>query len=483
MNDKSWGGRFDEDLDAAALRFSASVDVDSRLWRQDIAGSIAHTRMLGAQGILSAEDATRIIAGLERIAVEIEAGRFAWDRAKEDVHMNVESALSAAIGEAGGRLHTGRSRNDQVATDMRLWTRDACHGTAGRIDELLCVLHGRAASNLAVLMPGYTHLQRAQPVRLSHHLLAWCEMLERDHARLRDAARRMNRSPLGSGALASTTFPLDREATARELGFDGITHNSLDAVGDRDFLVEAVAALANCAVHLSRIGEELVLWSSQEFGFVQMSDAFTTGSSMMPQKKNPDMAELVRGKSGRVVGDLVSLLVMLKGLPLTYNRDMQEDKAPAFDAFDTVDACLQILAGSLAGARFNAAAMRAALQRGFVDATELADYLTAKGVPFRQAHHVAGRLVKRALDAGKTLPELTLEEMRAESPELDAGVYAALEPETAVERRALIGGPARAQVAAELASWRARLSARGHTPEEVARRFGAQVRTQLNAQE
>jgi argininosuccinate lyase len=473
MSEKNWGGRFDEDLDAAALRFSASIDVDKRLAPQDIAQSIAHARMLGARGIVSADDSARIIAGLEQLAAEVAAGRFPWDAAKEDVHMNVESALSANIGEAGGRLHTGRSRNDQIATDMRLWTRGACHQSALRIDELCCVLWARARASLDVLMPGYTHLQRAQPVRLSHHLLAWCEMLERDRSRLIDAARRLNLSPLGSGALAGTTFPIDREATARELGFDGITRNSLDAVGDRDFLVEVVAALANCAIHLSRIGEELVLWSSQEFGFVQMSDAFTTGSSMMPQKKNPDMAELVRGKSGRVVGDLVTLLVLLKGLPLTYNRDMQEDKPPVFDAFDTVDACLQILAGSLASARFDAAAMSAALRRGFVDATELADYISAKGVAFRQAHHAAGRLVRRALELGKTLPELTLDELRAEAPELDAGVYQALEPETAVERRALPGGPARAYVQAELDAWHARLTARGLLPEDVARRFGA----------
>jgi argininosuccinate lyase len=474
MSDKNWGGRFDQDLDAAALRFSASVDVDSRLWRQDIAGSIAHARMLGARGILAAEDVTRIVDGLTRIAAEIEAGRFTWDTGKEDVHMNVESALTAAIGEAGGRLHTGRSRNDQVATDMRLWTRDACHATARRIDELLCVLHARATTSLDVLMPGYTHLQRAQPTRLSHHLLAWCEMLERDRERLLEAARRMNRSPLGSGALAGTTFPLDREATARELGFDGPTRNSLDAVGDRDFLVETVAALANCAIHMSRFGEELVLWSTQEFGFVQMSDAFTTGSSMMPQKKNPDMAELVRGKSGRVVGDLVTLLVLLKGLPLTYNRDMQEDKPPVFDAFDTVDACLQILAGSLATARFDPARMRAALREGFVDATELADYLVTKGVAFRQAHHVAGRLVRKALALGKTLPELSLGELQSEDPSIGDDVYRALDPETAVERRALVGGPARARVSAELDALLARLSARGLDLEEVGRRFGIQ---------
>jgi argininosuccinate lyase len=473
MSDKSWGGRFDQDLDAAALAFSASVDVDKRLAAQDIRGSIAHARMLGARGIISREDAERIIAGLQQVEAEIQSGAFAWDPAKEDVHMNVEVALSARIGEAGARLHTGRSRNDQIATDMRMWTREACFATAARIDALLCVLCVRGAGTIDVLLPGYTHLQRAQPVRLAHHLLAWCEMLERDRERLLDAARRMNRSPLGSGALAATTFPLDREATARELGFDGVTRNSLDAVGDRDFLVEAVAALANCAIHMSRIGEELVLWSSQEFGFVQMSDAFTTGSSMMPQKKNPDMAELVRGKSGRVVGDLVTLLVLLKGLPLTYNRDLQEDKPPVFDAFDTVDACLHILAGSLASARFDAERMRAALREGFVDATELADYLTAKGVAFRDAHHIAGRLVRYALLQKKTLAELSLDELRAESPVFDAGVYTALDPETAIERRQLPGGPAKAMVESELAGLRARLSQRGADVTKIAREFGA----------
>jgi argininosuccinate lyase len=454
------------------LAFSASVDVDKRLALQDVRGSIAHARMLGAQGIIGAEDAERVIGGLQQIAQEIAAGTFAWDIANEDVHMNIEAALSARIGAPGGKLHTGRSRNDQVATDMRMWTRDACRATAARIDALLCVLSERARGSVELLLPGYTHLQRAQPVRLAHHLLAWCAMLERDRERLLDAARRMNKSPLGSGALAATTFPLDRQATASELGFDGITNNSLDAVADRDFLVEAVAALANCAIHLSRIGEELVLWSSQEFGFVQMSDAFTTGSSMMPQKKNPDMAELVRGKSGRVVGDLVSLMVMLKGLPLTYNRDLQEDKPPVFDAFDTVDACIHILAGSIASARFDAARMRAALRQGFVDATELADYLSARGVAFRDAHHVAGRLVSFALAAGKTLSELSLEELRKEAPQFEQDVYAALEPETAVERRNLPGGPARAMVEAEITLLAQRLEQRGLSPAEIAGEFG-----------
>jgi argininosuccinate lyase len=476
MSDKSWGGRFDEDLDAHAAAFSASVDVDKRLHAQDIRGSIAHARMLGARGILNQDDVARIVAGLTLIGEECAAGTMVWDTAREDVHMNIEATLTARIGEAGARLHTGRSRNDQIATDMRMWTRDACHGLTARIDDLLSVLALRAGACIAVLMPGYTHMQRAQPVRLSHHLLAWSEMLERDRSRLIDAARRMNFSPLGSGALAATTFPLDRDMTARELGFDGVTRNSLDAVGDRDFAVEAVAALANCAIHMSRIAEELVLWSSQEFGFIQMSDAFTTGSSMMPQKKNPDMAELVRGKSGRVVGDLVALMVMLKGLPLTYNRDMQEDKAPVFDAFDTVEASLTVLAGSIGSARFDASRMRKALGEGFVDATEVADYLTSKGVAFRSAHHVAGKLVRRAIERGCTLAELSLEELRTEHELFEKDVYLALDPETAIERRALPGGPARAMVETEIAALRARLSERGVTLDAVAERF--HVRTE-----
>jgi argininosuccinate lyase len=475
MSEKSWGGRFAEELSAQAAAFSASVDVDKRLASHDIRGSIAHARMLGARGILSAADVEKIIQGLSDIGAEIARGELRWDAAREDVHMNIEATLTERIGDAGARLHTGRSRNDQVATDMRMFTRDACHATNLRIDELVCVLLVRAESTVDVLLPGYTHLQRAQPVRLAHHLLAWCEMLERDRSRLVDAVRRLNLSPLGAGALAATTFPLDREQTARELGFDGVTRNSLDAVGDRDFLVEVVAALANCAIHLSRIAEELVLWSTQEFGFVQMSDAFTTGSSMMPQKKNPDMAELVRGKSGRVVGDLVSLLVMLKGLPLAYNRDMQEDKPPVFDAFDTVQACLQVLAGSIATARFDAKRMRRALAEGFVDATELADYLAAKGVPFRHAHHVSGRLVQTAHERGITLAELTLAELRAEHPDFEDDVYRALDPETAIERRSLPGGPARSMVAGELRLHRARLAARDLDVDQVAARYGTRT--------
>jgi argininosuccinate lyase len=473
----TWGGRFEEPLDAVALRYSASVDVDKRLAPEDIRGSIAHVQMLAARGIVGVDEAEKIAAELGRIAEEIARGEMVWDPAREDVHMNVETVLTERVGAIGGKLHTARSRNDQVATDMRLWTREACLRTAARIDRFLAVLAVRAAGTIDVLLPGYTHLQRAQPVRLAHHLLAWSEMLDRDRGRLLDAARRMNESPLGCAALASTTFPLDRAMTAAALGFDRPMRNSLDAVGDRDFLVEAVAALANAAVHLSRISEELVLWSTQEFGFVTMSDAYTTGSSIMPQKKNPDMAELARGKTGRVVGDLVNLLVMLKGLPLAYNRDMQEDKAPVFDAFDTVDDTLDVLTGAIATARFRPERMRAALRDGFADATEVADWLAARGVPFREAHHVTGRLVGRCVAAGKVLSELTLAELREEHPLFDESLYAALDFETAVERRDLPGGPARRQVSAAIAELRERLGARGIDVDAIAHAAGAEARS------
>ncbi len=461
MSEKAWGGRFEEELDAVAARFSESVSFDRRLGAVDVRGSIAHVKMLAARSIVSDEDAAAIVAGLETIAQEIAAGEMPWDPALEDVHMNVETRLSQRIGAPGGRLHTGRSRNDQVATDMRLWTKEAIDGTCRRIDRLLAVIVGRAPGLVDHLLPGYTHLQRAQPVRLAHHLLAWVEMLDRDRGRLGDARARMDECPLGSAALAGTTFDLDREMTARALGFARPTANSLDAVGDRDFLLETAAALSITAIHLSRIAEELVLWSTQEFGFVEMSDAFTTGSSIMPQKKNPDMAELVRGKAGRVVGDLVSLLMLMKALPLAYNRDMQEDKPPVFDAFDTVDDCLDVLAGCLEGARFDARRMREALERGFVDATEVADWLADQGVPFREAHHVTGMLVRRCVAEQKTLSQLSLEQLREAHPAFDETLYDALDPETAIERRRLFGGPARARVEERIAIWRERLRARG----------------------
>ena len=460
MSDKAWGGRFNEELNALAARFSASVDVDQRLWRQDVAGSIAHVQMLAAKSILSTEDADRIVAGLTAIRESIEQGEFTWDDAREDVHMNIEAALIAAIGDAGGKLHTARSRNDQVATDMRLWAREACVSIMDQLDRLLEVLTIKAEAHVDWLMPGYTHLQRAQPVRLAHHLLAWAEMLERDRQRLRGAADRMNESPLGSAALAGTTFPVDRDQTARALGFERPMRNSLDAVSDRDFLLESVSALAICSIHLSRIAEELVLWSSQEFGFVQMSDAFTTGSSIMPQKKNPDMPELVRGKTGRVVGDLVSLLVMLKGLPLSYNRDLQEDKEPTFDAFDTVSDSLGVLTGAIESATFDRDRMREALRAGYLDATEVADWLAARGVPFREAHHATGRLVERALAENKTLSELSLEAFQEENPLFEASIFEALDMEAAVERRHGLGGPARAPVVAAIEELKTRLEHR-----------------------
>jgi argininosuccinate lyase len=466
-------GRFAEELDAVAARMNASVDVDERLGAEDVRSSIAHVRMLAARGIVSAEDAKRIEEGLARIAGEIARGEMAWRDDREDVHMNVEALLTDRIGDAGGRLHTARSRNDQVATDMRLWTREACARTAAKIDRLVAVLCARAAGTIDVAMPGYTHLQRAQPVRLAHHLLAWCEMLERDRDRIAGAGERANECPLGAAALAGTTFPIDRDATARELGFARPMRNSIDAVSARDFLLESLAALSIAAISLSRIAEELVLWSAQEFGFVAMTDRFTTGSSIMPQKKNPDMAELVRGKSGRVVGDLVSLLVTMKGLPLAYDRDMQEDKRPTFDAFDTVDDCVDVLAGALATAAFDAARMRKALEDGFVEATEVADWLAAKGVPFREAHHVAGRLVRRCVELGTTLGALPLAEYRAAHAAFDASVFDAIRVEVMLERRDVAGGPARARVSAEVAALRERLAARGVDVAAAAASLGA----------
>ncbi len=470
---KAWGGRFDEELDAVAARLNTSVDVDKRLAQDDIRGSIAHVQMLAAQGIVSHEDRALIEAGLRQIGEEIEAGTMVWRADREDVHMNIEALLTERIGEAGGRLHTARSRNDQVATDMRLWTRAALERVIAKCDAFIAVLTVRAKGEIEVVMPGYTHLQRAQPVRLSHHLHAWCEMLDRDRGRFFDAKTRLNESPLGAAALAGTTFPIDRVMSAEALGFDRPMRNSLDASADRDFLLEALSALSICAVHLSRIGEELVLWSAQEFGFIEMSDRFTTGSSIMPQKKNPDMAELVRGKSGRVIGDLVSLLVLMKGLPLAYNRDMQEDKRPAFDAFDTVEDCLDVLTGALATAKFSADKMRKALREGFVEATEVADWLAAHGVPFREAHHVSGRLVRKCVGANITLPELTLEEFQAEHPAFDASIFTALEPEVAIERRDVLGGPAKKRVLAALENVELRLAARGADVTTLAASRGA----------
>jgi argininosuccinate lyase len=458
MTQRTWGGRFEASTADAMLRLSASVDVDRALWQDDIEGSVAHARGLHRAGVLSAEELGAIEGGLGQIAAEIGEGRFTWDSVKEDVHMNIEARLIELIGPTGGKLHTGRSRNDQVATDLRLYTRRRCGDVIARVDALREAILGQAERHVDTLLPGYTHLQRAQPVRLAHHLLAWQEMLERDAGRVADARRRMNELPLGSGAIAGTTFPIDREQVARELGFERPTRNSMDGTASRDFLLEAVNALAILGVHLSRIGEELVLWSSQEFGFVELSDTFSTGSSMMPQKKNPDVAELVRGRSARVIGQAVALMVLEKGLPLGYNRDLQEDKPSLFDAFETTLTSLEALAGAIATATFRADRMALALKHGYVGATELADYLAARGVPFREAHEVIGKLVKVALLQNLGLEELPLETLQRAHPAFDEGAYRVLDNEVAIERRGLIGGPARARVLAEIEAARGRLA-------------------------
>jgi len=457
MTQRTWGGRFEATPAEAMLRLSASVDVDQELWRDDIDGSIAHARGLERAGVLTGEEYGAIEGGLRAIAAEIEGGGFRWDAAKEDVHMNIEARLIELIGPTGGKLHTGRSRNDQVATDLRLYTRRRCGEAIEAVGALRRAILGQAAAHVDTLLPGYTHLQRAQPVRLAHHLLAWQEMLERDAGRLADARRRLNELPLGSGAIAGTTFAIDRDALARDLGFERPTRNSMDATASRDFLLEAVNALAVLGVHLSRIGEELVLWSSQEFGFVELSDTFSTGSSMMPQKKNPDVAELVRGRSARVIGQAVALMILEKGLPLGYNRDLQEDKPSLFDAFSTTLVSLSALAGAIETARFRQDRMAQALRHGYVCATELADYLAARGVPFREAHEVIGRLVKLALVQGVGLEELPLATLKQGHPAFEQDAYEVLDYTVAIERRGLVGGPARARVLAAIDEAKARL--------------------------
>ncbi|HKC51210.1 MAG TPA: argininosuccinate lyase [Myxococcota bacterium] len=454
---KTWGGRFTKPTDARMERFSASVHVDGALFREDVRGSIAHARMLGRQGILEPGEAEQLVKGLEQVAQELESGSLALDPALEDVHTNVERRLLEIVGPVAGKLHTGRSRNDQVATDFLLWLRARSLELRAALAELRGALIERAEREVDVVLPGYTHLQRAQPMRLAHHWLAHQEALARDDGRLADARRRMSRSPLGVGALAGSTLPIDRESTARELGFEGPARNSLDAVSSRDAALEVMSALAILMVHLSRICEELVLWSSSEFGFVELDDAFATGSSLMPQKKNPDAAELVRGKTGRVIGDLVSLLVTLKGLPLSYNRDMQEDKEPVIDAVETARDCLGVLAEVIASLSVNAAAMARAAADPMLIATDLADHLVLRGVPFREAHGIVGRVVARALADGVTLAELSPETLRSFHAELDVVPAEFFRAERSLEARRAPGAPSRAQVHAALATARAEL--------------------------
>ena len=407
---KLWGGRFTQPTDRFVEEFTASIDFDKRLYHQDIRGSIAHARMLGKQGIISLDDMEQIVHGLQEILRQIEAGRFDFSVALEDIHMNIESRLSEKIGEAGKRLHTGRSRNDQVALDIRLYLRDEIVEISAYLDLLIDALIEQAEKNIEVIMPGYTHLQTAQPILFSHHLMAYVEMFRRDKGRMEDCLRRMNLCPLGAGALAGTTFPIDREHVAEHLDFPGVTRNSLDSVSDRDFALEFLAASSILMMHLSRFSEELILWSTSEFKFIDLSDGFCTGSSIMPQKKNPDVPELVRGKTGRVYGNLMALLTVMKGLPLAYNKDMQEDKEPLFDTIDTVKGSLKIFVDMIREMRVNADRMRAAAAGGYSTATDVADYLVRKGMPFRDAHEVVGKAVAYCIAQGKDLPELTIEE-------------------------------------------------------------------------
>ncbi len=441
------GGRLPESIDSAMERLNSSVHIDSALWREDIDGSIAHAEGLARAGIISESDARQLVEGLERIAAEIAAGKFDWDPKKEDVHMNIEARLIDICGKVGGKLHTGRSRNDQVATDLRLWCRRQTLVVMDALGALGRVLTDRAAQQIDVLMPTYTHLQRAQPSRLSHHLMAWQEMLWRDRCRLADARERLNESPLGAGAVAGSGFPLDREGVARALGFERPMLNSIDATASRDFAMELCADLAILGVHLSRIGEEIVLWSSAEFGFLTLSDAFATSSSMMPQKKNPDVAELVRGKSARLMGSAMTLFALEKSLCFGYGRDLQEDKAPVFEAFESALLSLRALTGALESATFNRRALEGALEHGHVCATDLADFLVQQGVPFREAHHIVGAVVREAEARKVQIGELDSSVLEAQHPALtQPGAAEALDPRRAVEKRALVGGPAKERV-------------------------------------
>ncbi|WP_347490077.1 argininosuccinate lyase [Desulfoscipio sp. XC116] len=454
---KLWSGRFQKETDRLVDDFHSSISFDSRLYKYDITGSIAHAKMLAQAGIISHGDADAIVGGLSDILADIEAGRVAFSVAAEDIHMNVEQLLIESIGDVGKKLHTARSRNDQVALDVRMYLRDELDTVRRLLAELVAVLLDMAEKHLDTVMPGYTHLQRAQPVTLAHHLLAYCQMFGRDMDRLADCRRRVNVLPLGAGALAGTTFPLDREYVARELGFDAVTENSLDAVSDRDFAVEFAAAASLIMVHLSRFCEEIILWSSAEFGFIELDDAYSTGSSMMPQKKNPDVAELIRGKSGRVFGDLTALLTMLKGLPLAYNKDMQEDKEALFDTVDTVRKCLLIFRPLVATMRVKKEDMSRAARGGFTNATDLADYLVQCDVPFREAHAIVGRAVAYCLEHKKSLDELSLEELRGFSPSINGDVYAAIDVAHCVAARSVMGGPAPGAVRKAIRAARERL--------------------------
>lgn len=436
-----WGGRFTKATEQKVFDFNASISFDKNLFTQDVEGSIAHAVMLGKQGILTVEEKDAIVKGLAGIREDVEAGKLAIDETQEDIHSFVEATLIERIGDTGKKLHTGRSRNDQVALDMRLYTRAHVVETDNRLKELLHVILHTMEENLETYMPGFTHLQKAQPVTLAHHYGAYFEMFKRDRLRLKDIYARMNYCPLGAGALAGTTYPLDRNYTASLLGFEGPTLNSMDSVSDRDYLIEYLAALSTIMMHLSRFSEEIIIWNSNEYGFVEIDDAYSTGSSIMPQKKNPDIAELVRGKTGRVYGALMSLLTTMKGLPLAYNKDMQEDKELSFDAMDTVKGCVALFNGMLATMRFNKDRMRQSANHGFTNATDAADYLVNHGVPFRDAHGIVGRIVLYCLDKKIPIDDMSLEELKAISPVFEEDIYDAISMETCVNKRLTVGAP------------------------------------------
>ena len=456
---QAWSALFSEPMSELVQRYTASAGFDRRLAHADIEGSLAHAEMLHAQGILTAQDLADIRRGMEQIRAEIDAGRFEWQLALEDVHLNLEARLTALVGDAGKRLHTGRSRNDQVATDIRLWLRGECDRIAALLAQMQAALVEAAAPHTETVLPGFTHLQVAQPVSFAHHLLAYVEMFARDGERLADLRRRVNRLPLGAAALAGTGWPLDREQVARTLGFDGVCRNSLDAVSDRDFALEFASFASICMVHVSRLAEEIVLWMSQSFGFIDLADRYCTGSSIMPQKRNPDVAELARGKSGRVIGHLMGLLVLMKGQPLAYNKDNQEDKEPLFDTVDTLADTLRIMAEMVGGIRVKADAMERAARRGYATATDLADYLVRKGLPFRDAHETVAAAVKVAIGRGVDLAELTLTELQGFDARIGADVFDVLTLRGSLDARALVGGTAPARVRAEIERHRQRLAA------------------------
>lgn len=451
MSEKLWGGRFTQPTDKFVEEFTASIDFDQRMYRYDIQGSMAHARMLGRQEIITVDEAQQICAGLQDILTDMEAGNIEFSVALEDIHMNIEARLIERIGSVGGKLHTGRSRNDQVAVDIRLYLRDEMKEILTYLDKLQGALLDQAEANLNTIMPGYTHLQTAQPVLFAHHMLAYYEMFLRDSGRISDCLKRMNVLPLGAGALAGTTFPIDRESVAKDLGFDGVTRNSLDSVSDRDFALEFCAASATLMMHLSRLSEELILWSSADFNFIELTDAFCTGSSIMPQKKNPDVPELVRGKTGRVYGNLISLLTLMKSLPLAYNKDMQEDKEPLFDSIDTVKGSLKIFADMIAEMGVKADNMRIAAARGFSTATDVADYCVTKGIPFRNAHEIVGKTVRYCIENGKDIPELTIDEFKLFSDAIEDDIYNFVTLEASVNARRATGGTARSAVESEIA--------------------------------